>query len=121
MCSGRQGTETVVENDATAGNSDALRFASDVASQQIWFRQSGNHLEASIIGTADKVVLQNWYLGGAYHVERFEAGNGKVLLDTQVQSLVAAMSAFTPPAVGQTTLPANYQAALQPVLAANWG
>jgi hypothetical protein len=33
---------------------------------------------------------------------------------------VSAMAAFSPPAAGQTTLPANYQTALAPVIAANW-
>lgn len=43
-----------------------------------------------------------------------------MLLDSQVQGLVDAMAAFAPPAPGQTTLPANYQASLQPLIAANW-
>jgi hypothetical protein len=33
---------------------------------------------------------------------------------------VNAMASFSPPAQGQTTLPANYQSALGGVLAANW-
>ena len=43
-----------------------------------------------------------------------------MLLDTQVENLVAAMAAFAPPAAGQTTLSQSYQDALQPVIAANW-
>jgi hypothetical protein len=30
------------------------------------------------------------------------------------------MAAFAPPAAGQTSLPPNYQTALNPVIAANW-
>jgi hypothetical protein len=30
------------------------------------------------------------------------------------------MAGFAPPAAGQTTLPANYQASLATVIAANW-
>lgn len=30
------------------------------------------------------------------------------------------MAVFAPPAVGQTSLPANYQEALNPLIAANW-
>jgi hypothetical protein len=40
--------------------------------------------------------------------------------DTQVDLLVNAMAAFAPPAVGQTTLSATYQSALNPVIAASW-
>ena len=74
----------------------------------------------SIIGTADRFTLSNWYLGNQYHVEQFKTSDGKTLLDSQVQNLVSAMAAFAPPAAGQTTLPANYATTLAPVLAANW-
>jgi hypothetical protein len=80
----------------------------------------GNNLELSILGTEDKVTLNNWYSGGAYHVEQFKTSDSKVLLDSQVDVLVAAMAGFAPPAPGQTSLPPDYQAALNPVIAANW-
>ncbi len=114
------GADTVQENDAALGNTDLARFGTDIAHDQIWFRRVSNNLEASVIGTGDKLVLKDWYLGTAYHTERFESGNGQVLLDSQVQALVDAMAAFAPPASGQTTLPDSYRTALEPVLAANW-
>ena len=46
--------------------------------------------------------------------------DGKMLLDSQVDALVSAMASFAPPPAGQITLPADYQAALNPVIAANW-
>ena len=73
-----------------------------------------------MIGTTDKMTVSNWYLGSQYHVEAFQTADGKTLLDSQVQNLVQAMAAFAPPAAGQTTLPANYQASLEPQIAANW-
>ncbi len=114
------GQDTVTENDATAGNTDVAKFDASVANNQLWFSKVGNNLEVSIIGTSDKLVMSNWYLGNQYHVEQFKSGNGKTLLDSQVQNLVSAMAGFTPPAAGVTTLPANYASALQPVLAASW-
>ncbi|MGA7180532.1 MAG: calcium-binding protein [Thiobacillaceae bacterium] len=115
------GTDTVVENDATAGNADIAQFLSDVAADQIWFRHVGNNLEASIIGTSDKLVIKDWYTGATNHVEQFRTTDGsKTLLDSNVQNLVNAMASFAPPAAGQTTLPADYQASLAPVIAANW-
>jgi Ca2+-binding RTX toxin-like protein len=113
--------DTINENDSTAGNTDAVTFLSSVAIDQIWFRQVNNDLEASIVGTDDKVIVSNWYLGAQYRVEEFKTTDGgKTLLASQVQNLVSAMAAFSPPAAGQTGLPANYSTALASVIAANW-
>jgi Ca2+-binding RTX toxin-like protein len=113
--------DTVVENDATAGNTDVAQFLSGVAADQIWFQKVGNSLETSIIGTSDKMVIKDWYLGTANHVEQFKTTDGAmILLDSNVQNLVNAMASFAPPPAGQTTLPSNYQDALAGVIAANW-
>ncbi|MBS0310274.1 MAG: hypothetical protein JSR88_02910, partial [Proteobacteria bacterium] len=115
------GIDTVVDNDATAGNVDVAQFLTGVSADQIWFQQVGNNLETSIIGTTDKLVIQDWYLGNANHVEQFKTTDGaKTLLDSNVQNLVNAMASFAPPAAGQTALPQNYQDALAGVIAANW-
>ncbi|MEO6030957.1 MAG: calcium-binding protein [Burkholderiaceae bacterium] len=116
-----RGAERVQENDSTAGNTDLMQFMAGVATDQIWFRHIGSDLEVSIIGTADRATVQNWYSGSPYHVEQFKTSDGKTLLDSKVQDLVSAMASFTPPAMGQTALPANYQATLSPIIAADWG
>ncbi len=115
------GVDTVVDTDATVGNTDVAQFLAGVANDQLWFRHVGTNLEVSIIGTSDKMTISNWYGGAANHVEQFKTTDGaKTLLDTKVENLVSAMAAFAPPAAGQTTLPTNYQTALAPVIAANW-
>ncbi|MBI4937527.1 MAG: hemolysin-type calcium-binding protein, partial [Nitrosomonadales bacterium] len=114
------GSDTVREDDATPGNADVAQFLPGIAADQIWLRHVGNNLEASVIGTADKLTFTNWYLGSQYHVEQFKTTDNRLLLDSQVENLVQAMAAFAPPAAGQTTLPQNYQDALAPVIAANW-
>jgi trimeric autotransporter adhesin len=114
------GIDTIAEIDATLGNTDIAKFDATVANNQLWFTKVGNNLEVSIIGTSDKLVISNWYLGNQYHVEQFNSGDGKTLLDSQVQNLVNAMAAFTPPAAGVATLPASYATTLLPVLTANW-
>lgn len=113
------GQDTVVENDSTAGTVDLLQWGSNIRHDQVWLRKSGNNLEVSVIGTSDKAIVKDWYLGDSRHVEQIWA-NGKVLTDTKVQALVDAMAAFSPPSAGQTTLSASYQTALNPVIAANW-
>ena len=113
--------DTIIENDTTAGNTDIAQFLTGVAADQIWFQKVGNNLETSIIGTADKLVVKDWYLGAANRVEQFKTTDGaKTLIDSNVQNLVNAMASFAPPAAGQTTLPTNYQTNLAPVIAANW-
>lgn len=114
------GIDTITENDATAGNTDVARFEAGIAVDQLWFAQSGNNLNVSIIGTNDRFTLTNWYLGSQYRVEQFQTSDGKQLLDAQVQNLVSAMAAFSPPPVGQTSLSSSQAASLSPVIAANW-
>jgi Ca2+-binding RTX toxin-like protein len=114
------GADTIVENDATAGNTDAAQFMAGISTDQIWLRHVGNNLEASIIGTADKLTFENWYLGSSYHVEQFKTSDNKVLLDSRVDTLVQAMASFAPPTMGQTTLQPAYQTALAPVITASW-
>ena len=99
---------------------NVAQFLSGIAADQLWFAKSGNNLNVSIIGTNDRFSLTNWYLGNQYHVEQFQTSDGKRLIDSQVQNLVNAMAAFSPPAVGQTTLSASQSATLTPLIAANW-
>ncbi|MCW5322943.1 calcium-binding protein [Verminephrobacter aporrectodeae subsp. tuberculatae] len=114
------GADSITDYDSTAGNTDCLSIGAGVSTNQLWLRRVGTDLEVSIIGTSDKSLINNWYAGNAYHIERFQTSNGNVLLDSQVNALVSAMAAFAPPPAGQTTLAADYQTALAPVLAAGW-
>jgi Ca2+-binding RTX toxin-like protein len=114
------GADTVTEYGTTAGNIDVMAVGEGVAADQLWFRRVGTNLEVTIIGTSDKSTINNWYSGSAYHIEQFRTADGKVLLDSQVDVLVSAMAAFSPPPAGQTTLAPDYQTALAPVLAASW-
>lgn len=114
------GTDTVIENDSTTGNIDIAQFLSGISTDQIWFQHVGNNLEVSVIGSADKLVIKDWYLGSAYHVERFKTADGMTLLDSQVENLVIAMAVFALPEAGQTTLPPAYESSLNPVITAFW-
>jgi len=113
------GQDTIVDTDATAGNTDVLLFGAGIATNQLWFKHVGKDLEVSIIGGTDKARIQNWYGGGKNQVEQIRVAN-KTLRNTDVEKLVQAMSSLSVPASGQTTLPTNYQTTLAPVIAANW-
>ncbi|MFA7269623.1 MAG: calcium-binding protein, partial [Sterolibacterium sp.] len=114
------GQDHVNDYGTTVGNTDMVKLAAGIATDQLWFRHVANNLEVSIIGTNDKLILDNWYVGSTYHIEQFKTADGKLLLDTQVENLVQAMAAFTPPALGQTTLPQSYQDVLATVIGVNW-
>ena len=114
------GQDILSDVDSTIGNTDQLSIGEDVASDQLWFRHVGANLEVSVIGTADKMTISGWYNTANNHIEQFVTSDGKALLDSQIDSLVSAMAAFSPPAAGQTSLPPDYQTALNPVLSANW-
>lgn len=115
------GADTAIENDTAAGNYDIARFLSGVAYDQLWFsRPSGsNNLEITIIGTTDKLVVKDWYLGNQYRTEEIQTVDGnRYLLATDVQTLVTAMAGLTPPAQGQTTLSSSQRTALNTALGA---
>ncbi|MCD6060049.1 MAG: hypothetical protein K0S16_360 [Moraxellaceae bacterium] len=114
------GSDLAVES----GGNDTARFGTDIAHDQLWFSQVGSDLEVSVIGTSDRLTIQNWYgaAGGGNdsHVETLRAGDGYTLDHSQVDALVAAMASFAPPAAGETTLSQSYQEALAPTLASTW-
>ncbi len=100
------------------GGQDTVTFASSVRDDQLWFAQDGNDLLVTVDGTSSNLRLTDWF-NGATHAT-LVAGDGHQLIDSQVASLVQAMSQFSPPAVGQTTLPQAQQDSLMPVIAASW-
>lgn len=114
------GSDTIKENDATVGNADAIQFLAGITSDQIWLRHVGNNLEVSVIGTGDKLVIKDWYLGDSYHVEQFKTADSKILTDDDVENLVQAMSPFVPPAMGEIVLLGTYHDTLASVIDANW-
>ncbi len=101
-------------------NEDTVLFGANIASDQLWFSHTGDDLHISIIGTDDSVAISDWYSGDAYRAERFELSDGTYLLETQVQQLVNAMAAFSPPAFGDTTLTPELEQELNPVITASW-
>jgi Ca2+-binding RTX toxin-like protein len=111
-----EGADTLTD----AGGVDRLDILAGAAADQIWLRHVGNNLEVSVIGTSDKFTISGWYTAAANQVESLKLADGRALQAANVQTLVDAMAAFSPPAAGQTTLPSNYDTALSSVIAANW-
>jgi Ca2+-binding RTX toxin-like protein len=112
--------------DAQGTNLDSVQFGTDVAANQLWFEKTGNDLDVSIIGTTDKIRIENWYhndgsdIANSNQVDIFKTTDGKALIAANVNQLVQAMASFSPPTMGETSLPLNYQNSLNAVIAANW-
>jgi len=112
------GQDVIVDTDSTLFNSDLLKLGG-ATSKQLWLTKSGSDLSIQILGTQDKVTVQNWFGGGSNQVEKISASDGKSLSASKVNALVNAMASFTPPA-DAASLPANTPAAVTKLVASSW-
>ncbi|MBT9527737.1 MAG: calcium-binding protein, partial [Rhizobacter sp.] len=115
------GVDTVQESDPSTGVRDSVRFAPGITQSDMLYRRVGNSLEASITGTSDRMVFQNWYLGSRYHVEDFRFSDGSVLTDSQVQSLVGAMATFSASSGSSDFTPMPERVGLQDIAVGTMG
>jgi Ca2+-binding RTX toxin-like protein len=101
---------------------DILMLGKDITPEQLWFSRNGDDLELSLIGSIDKLRIADWFSDANSHLETITTAAGQVLLDSQVESLVSAMSAFSPPDMGDATfgLPQEERNSLSAVIAASW-
>jgi len=113
------GRDTIDNSDAGNGN-DKVLFGAGITTDQVWLRQVNSDLEVSIIGTTDRVLMTDWYSNTAKQVDSLVLSTGEVLLASEVQNLVTAMAAFTPPSLGQTSLNTAQHTALDSVIAVSW-
>ncbi|RED43085.1 calcium-binding protein, partial [Aestuariispira insulae] len=81
-----------IVTDAEAA--DKVKFGIGVEADEIWFSQSGNDLEARLLGSNDAIIIDDWFAGTAKQVGSFELNDGSTLSAANVQSLVNAMSAW---------------------------
>jgi Ca2+-binding RTX toxin-like protein len=86
------GTDTITENDTTAGNTDTVQMG--VNPIDVVFARTGNNLDMTLHGTSDKLTVQSWYSGSAYQTEVITAVDGSQLLNSQVSQLIQAMATF---------------------------
>jgi Ca2+-binding RTX toxin-like protein len=99
---------------------DRLSFGADIAANQLWLSRVGDDLQLQVIGTNDQVTIENWYLDSRYQIERIIDGQGQRLQLAQVDQLVQAMAALTPPVLGQTNLSDSVQTQLTATLDLAW-
>jgi len=114
------GQDRIVDTDSTLFNSDVLKI-SGAATNQLWFKRTGNDLEIDILGTQDKAFVQDWFKGSANQVEKITAADsGKSLSVSKVNSLVSAMASFQIDPSASSTLPSNTPAAITKLVTSSW-
>jgi Ca2+-binding RTX toxin-like protein len=115
------GTDHIAEHDATPGNSDTLQLVDeDILPGQVWLQRVAQDLVVSLVGTSDRVVIDDWYASADARVENLRVASGHTLSGTSIEALVGVMAQFAPPAAGQTTLAPEVEAVVAPLIAAHW-
>lgn len=87
-----------VSNYSANGASEADEmYLMEASSDQLWFSQNANSLLISQLGTSNSILINNWFLGANYQVDRiYSLADGAVIDASQVANLVTAMAAFAP-------------------------
>jgi len=93
------GTDTVTD----AGGADRVDVFAGITEDQLRFARNGNHLEMTVDGQTDKLIVNNWYVSAANQIEEFRLSDGSAVLASQVQGLISAMAAFSAPAAGSSS------------------
>jgi hypothetical protein len=89
------GKDTVVDHDATVGNSDTIQFGAGITPLDLMLTRSVNDLKLALHDSTDQVTIQNWYQGADNHVETIQAGDGRQLVNTKVDQLIQAMATLS--------------------------
>jgi Ca2+-binding RTX toxin-like protein len=114
------GSDLIIAYD-TDGGSDSLKLGTGISADQLWFRQiNGGDLEIDLIGTNDRVTVRGWGSSTDYQLDSVTLAGGSTASAQDIGALVAAMAAFSPPPLGQTSLDQARATALAPTLAASW-
>lgn len=117
---GRGTGHDVIDNHGEGESNDKVVYDAGIQSDQLWFSQSGNGLDISVIGTNSKLTIADWFGGTENRVAEFHTADGNRLFASQVANLVQAMAAFSPPTLGQTELTVAEHQQLDLVIASNW-
>ncbi|MDO5687630.1 MAG: calcium-binding protein [Neisseria sp.] len=80
------------------GDNDVIRF-SDLTAGDLWFSRSGSHLEIQVIGSEDRITVENhhlWFFGKPNQIEQIHTADGKQINAEQLDRLIEKMATFKP-------------------------
>ena len=109
----------VAANTAASGELD---FGAKVSVDQLWFKQSGNDLSVSILGSQDRITVADRFDSSAAQLAEIKTADG-LEIDCGLSKLVQGMASYSAAHTGfdQTTMPqAPNDGSLQNTIAAAW-
>ena len=102
------------------GEADTLNLTG-LRHDQIWFWADGNDLTLGLIGTMDRLTIEQWYSSEDRVVEEIStSGDGYTLMASQLSQLVSAMATFDVPRSGELSISANIEDQMSAAIAAAW-
>lgn len=111
------GQDIINNYDAKIGD-DILKLKG-VNPEQLWFEKAGNNLLIGLVGTDDRVTVNNWYASDYYKIGSIEAGDS-ALAYTQVAQMVQALAVIGAPGAVDGGWTEEQQQDLNPIVAAYW-
>ncbi|MDO5686429.1 MAG: putative Ig domain-containing protein [Neisseria sp.] len=99
------------------GSNDTL-LLSELTVNDLWFGKKDNHLEISIIGSEDKITIENqflWFFGHPNQVENIRLENGKEIKTDDLDKLIKTLSGFSPQTTDTASLDTQMQHYLQKI------
>ena len=74
------------------GGNDIIRFGHDMV--DVIFERVDYDLRVRIPGSLDAITINSWYRSDDYKIEKFTSNDGRIITNTQVESLIQAMAGF---------------------------
>ena len=110
-----------INNYASDANTttDIAHFGNNLDYKKLWFSKVGNDLQINVVGTDNKVTIDDWYLSANHKLDQIKTGS-HTLLSSNVDKLVNAMAAYNAPQGAGSVVPQHVQNNLKVVLAEVW-
>tara|TARA_R110002110_G_scaffold362241_1_gene572036 strand:- start:109131 stop:115847 length:6717 start_codon:yes stop_codon:yes gene_type:complete len=109
----------VINNDDTAAASEDVLTLQGIDFESVWLTRKADHLMVDIVGSSDRVKINNWFLAEEDELDVIQTGSHQ-LLRNDVDQLVAAMSVFSVPRGVGAVVPETVRNSLDGTLTAVW-
>lgn len=111
------GQDVVREGSGAAGEIDTLQFGNGISLLDLQYRRVASDLVISDAGGGNAVTITGWYSSTSGPIERLREVSGYEILNSQVEQLVQATSAFGSPAAAGMLRPPLPADPYEPLLA----